>query len=274
MSCGPPAGPGPGVRPVPLRLPGQHVRRDGHRHSEGIPIRSGPRRAARPRSCRCSCCTTTRSCRGRHQGRGSLDAKDNGVVATDEYLLSSGPYATKRTPGATTGWCYTRKRLEDLDWMMPTVLVNHFPMVREPCDVMFYPEFSLWCGTTATRDWHTRFTTRCVRSTAPAFRAPRGTTGCASKRSRWAIRGSGADASLLSLAPAGAAGPELRPLSQRLRRPFRHHPEMQAQSAQFRTGGRGGHDAADRPVAARRCGPPRRSTPTYPVWRRCPKRSR
>ena len=34
-------------------------------------------------------------------------------------------------------------------------------MVREPCDAMFYPEFSLWCGTTATSDWHTRYNAVC-----------------------------------------------------------------------------------------------------------------
>ena len=50
--------------------------------------------------------------------------------------LSSEPYATKEA------WCrdrlaYTRNRLEDLDWMTPTVQVNHFPLVRDPCDVLF-----------------------------------------------------------------------------------------------------------------------------------------
>ena len=45
--------------------------------------------------------------------------------------------------------------------MTPTVLVNHFPMVREPCDALFYPEFSLWCGTTQTADWHTRYNAVC-----------------------------------------------------------------------------------------------------------------
>ena len=55
----------------------------------------------------------------------------------------------------------TRKKLEDLDWMTPTVLVNHFPMVRQPCDALFLPEFSLWCGTTETADWHTRYNAVC-----------------------------------------------------------------------------------------------------------------
>jgi 3',5'-cyclic AMP phosphodiesterase CpdA len=34
-------------------------------------------------------------------------------------------------------------------------------MVREPCDSLFYPEFSLWCGTTETADWHTRYNAIC-----------------------------------------------------------------------------------------------------------------
>ena len=87
-------------------------------------------------------------------------ARERNVVGTDEFLLSSEPYATR------DAWCRdrvarTRKRLEDLDWMTPTVLVNHFPLVREPCEAMFYPEFSLWCGTTATADWHTRYNAVC-----------------------------------------------------------------------------------------------------------------
>ena len=94
------------------------------------------------------------------KAEGLAIAKERNVVATDEFLMSSEPYATN------DAWCrdrlaHTRKRLDDLDWMMPTVLVNHFPMVREPCDVLFYPEFSLWCGTTATEDWHTRYNAIC-----------------------------------------------------------------------------------------------------------------
>jgi 3',5'-cyclic AMP phosphodiesterase CpdA len=82
------------------------------------------------------------------------------VVCTDEFLLSCEPYATR------DAWCRdrladTRARLEELDWMVPTVLVNHFPLVRQPCEMLFYPEFSLWCGTTQTADWHTRHNALC-----------------------------------------------------------------------------------------------------------------
>jgi 3',5'-cyclic AMP phosphodiesterase CpdA len=94
------------------------------------------------------------------KAEGLAIARDNNVVATDEFLLSCEPDATR------DAWCadrlaYTRARLEDLDWMVPTVLVNHFPLVREPCDMLFYPEFALWCGTAATADWHTRYNALC-----------------------------------------------------------------------------------------------------------------
>ena len=94
------------------------------------------------------------------KAEGLAIARERNVVATDEFLLSPEPYPTREA------WCRdrlaaTRKRLDELDWMTPTVLVNHFPLVREPCDALFYPEFSLWCGTTKTADWHTRYNAVC-----------------------------------------------------------------------------------------------------------------
>jgi 3',5'-cyclic AMP phosphodiesterase CpdA len=87
-------------------------------------------------------------------------ARERNIVGTDEFLLSAEPYATR------DAWCrdrvkQTREKLEDLDWLTPSILVNHFPLVREPCDAMFYPEFAMWCGTTATKDWHTRYNALC-----------------------------------------------------------------------------------------------------------------
>ena len=40
---------------------------------------------------------------------------------------------------------------------MPTVLVNHFPLVREPTAVLRYPVFAQWCGTVRTADWPARY---------------------------------------------------------------------------------------------------------------------
>ncbi|BDH56962.1 hypothetical protein MTP03_19010 [Tsukamurella sp. PLM1] len=33
---------------------------------------------------------------------------------------------------------------------------------REPTEVLFYPDFQLWCGTVETRDWHTRHRAEAV----------------------------------------------------------------------------------------------------------------
>jgi 3',5'-cyclic AMP phosphodiesterase CpdA len=83
-------------------------------------------------------------------------ARARHVVGSDERLLHADPY-----PGRDA-WCaarlqVTEPRLAALDPGQPTILVNHFPLVREPTRVLWYPEFALWCGTTATADWHRRF---------------------------------------------------------------------------------------------------------------------
>jgi len=78
-----------------------------------------------------------------------------GVVCTDEMVLHADPY-----PGRAE-WCAARvaaseRRLAALAGI-PTVLVSHWPLVREPTRVLRHPEFALWCGTDATADWHRRF---------------------------------------------------------------------------------------------------------------------
>ncbi|CAM4030190.1 MULTISPECIES: metallophosphoesterase family protein [Tsukamurella] len=83
-------------------------------------------------------------------------ARENNVVATDEFLLSAEPYATR------DAWCrarleYTRRRLAALPADTKTVLINHWPLRREPTEVLFYPDFALWCGTVETADWHVRY---------------------------------------------------------------------------------------------------------------------
>ncbi|CAM3830413.1 metallophosphoesterase family protein [Tsukamurella ocularis] len=88
-------------------------------------------------------------------------AKEKSVVATDEFLLSPEPYATR------DAWCrarleYTRRRLAALPAGTRTVLVNHWPLRREPTEVLFYPDFALWCGTVETRDWHVRYDAEAV----------------------------------------------------------------------------------------------------------------
>ncbi|GAA2989018.1 metallophosphoesterase [Streptosporangium longisporum] len=83
-------------------------------------------------------------------------AYDKGVVCTDEMLLHPDPYPTR------DAWCEARvaeteRRLEARTPGVPTVLVNHYPLVRDPTLVLYHPEFAIWCGTERTADWHLRF---------------------------------------------------------------------------------------------------------------------
>ncbi|MFJ8650548.1 metallophosphoesterase family protein [Streptomyces sp. NPDC093546] len=88
-------------------------------------------------------------------------AGDAGVLCTDEMYLHPDPYPSREA------WCRARvaateARLAALPPDLPTVLVNHFPLVREPTRVLRYPEFALWCGTEATEDWPVRFRAAAV----------------------------------------------------------------------------------------------------------------
>jgi 3',5'-cyclic AMP phosphodiesterase CpdA len=88
-------------------------------------------------------------------------AHGTGIVCNDEYLLHPDPHPSREE------WCRARveltaRRLDAVDPALPTVLVNHFPLVREPTRVLRYPEFAQWCGTEATADWHVRYRARAV----------------------------------------------------------------------------------------------------------------
>jgi 3',5'-cyclic AMP phosphodiesterase CpdA len=88
-------------------------------------------------------------------------AHEAGVVCVDEYLLHPDPFPSRKA------WCASRvtateRRLEATNPDLPTVLVNHFPLLVEPTRVLRHPEFAQWCGTVATADWHTRFRATAV----------------------------------------------------------------------------------------------------------------
>ncbi|MDC0768174.1 metallophosphoesterase family protein [Streptomyces sp. HD] len=88
-------------------------------------------------------------------------ADEAGVICTDEFLLDPDPWPSREA------WCRariaeTRVRLDALVDGPPTVLLNHFPLVREPTRALRHPEFALWCGTTATADWPVRYRAAAV----------------------------------------------------------------------------------------------------------------
>lgn len=88
-------------------------------------------------------------------------AHDAGVVCVDEYLLHPDPFPSREA------WCAARvaeteRRLEATDPALPTVLINHFPLIAAPTRVLRHPEFAQWCGTERTADWHVRFRATAV----------------------------------------------------------------------------------------------------------------
>jgi hypothetical protein len=95
----------------------------------------------------------------RTKEEGLAYAHRTGVVCNDEFLLHPDPYPSR------DAWCrarvaLTERRLEATvaeESGLPLVLVNHYPLVREPTRILHYPEFAQWCGTELTADWHLRF---------------------------------------------------------------------------------------------------------------------
>ncbi|THA26316.1 metallophosphoesterase [Streptomyces sp. RKND-216] len=88
-------------------------------------------------------------------------ADEAGVICSDEFMLRPDPYPSREA------WCRARvaateARLAEIPSDRDTVLINHWPLIREPTRVLWHPEFALWCGTTATADWHRRFRARTV----------------------------------------------------------------------------------------------------------------
>lgn len=83
------------------------------------------------------------------------------MVCSDEVLLHPDPYPSREN------WCWvrieqTKRRLYARDPALPTVLVNHFPLVREPTRVLYCQEFTRWCGTDKTADRHRAFNAAVV----------------------------------------------------------------------------------------------------------------
>ncbi len=128
---------------------------------------------------------------------GLTAARAAGVVCTDEFLLYPDPYHSRAE------WCadrvaMTEQRLAGHDDGVPLVLVNHWPLIREPTRALRYPEFALWCGTTRTAGWHTRFDVAAVvyghlhiprRATYDAVRFEEVSIGYPAEWQRFGLRG-------------------------------------------------------------------------------------
>lgn len=90
-------------------------------------------------------------------------AREGGPVCSDEQFLPADPHASR------SAWCAARvsataARLDALGDGVPNILVNHWPLRRDLARLPRIPRFSIWCGTTRTEDWHTRYNARAVIS--------------------------------------------------------------------------------------------------------------
>lgn len=84
-----------------------------------------------------------------------------GVVCADEALLHPDPYS------CIEAWCWARvestaARLAAIPDHQQTVLISHFPLRRDLAVLPAIPQFTPWCGTTLTEDWHRRFRAAAV----------------------------------------------------------------------------------------------------------------
>lgn len=110
--------------------------------------------------------------RGQSRADALARARANRVVASDEFLIDPAPYPD------VAAWCRERlvattTRLAALDPAHPTVLVNHWPLVRDPTRILQHQDFALWCGTDQTADWHRRY--RAAASVYGHLHIPRST---------------------------------------------------------------------------------------------------
>tara|TARA_R110002096_G_scaffold147740_12_gene308105 strand:+ start:920 stop:1750 length:831 start_codon:yes stop_codon:yes gene_type:complete len=88
-------------------------------------------------------------------------AKEGRAACADEMYLNPTPFASREA------WCKAlcadaEARLEALDPLLLTILVNHYPLRQDLVRMRRIPRFSPWCGTTATSDWPARFRAQTV----------------------------------------------------------------------------------------------------------------
>lgn len=96
-----------------------------------------------------------RACQEQSKKESLARARAAGIVCSDELLLITDPYPSIEE------WCMARVELSRAKLTSlgeaPVVLVNHFPLLRELTNPLYYPEFAQWCGTRLTAGWHKEF---------------------------------------------------------------------------------------------------------------------
>ncbi|MCH9650987.1 MAG: metallophosphoesterase [Deltaproteobacteria bacterium] len=89
-------------------------------------------------------------------------ASESGVMCSDEILLHYHPHPSREA------WCAARLTLSErrLEAAAASgdelILINHWPLREDLVHLRRIPRFSIWCGSKATEDWHTRFNAAVV----------------------------------------------------------------------------------------------------------------
>jgi len=89
-------------------------------------------------------------------------AAESGIMCSDEILLHAEPHSSR------AAWCDARLKVSEDRLVRAAatgdrlVLINHWPLRQDLLFLRRIPRFSLWCGTTRTEDWHTRFNAAAV----------------------------------------------------------------------------------------------------------------
>lgn len=84
-------------------------------------------------------------------------AAETKVQCADELLLSPAPYPTR------DAWCHARVAETEARLTAAStegarlILMGHFPLRPDLAVLPRVPRFTIWCGTTKTAGWHTRF---------------------------------------------------------------------------------------------------------------------
>ena len=90
-------------------------------------------------------------------------AAEEGIVCADEHLLHPHPFVS-REDWCTNRCALTTARLSRVEGDSTLILIGHFPLRQELAVLPRVPRFCIWCGTTLTQDWHTRFNATVVVS--------------------------------------------------------------------------------------------------------------
>lgn len=79
-------------------------------------------------------------------------AEEEGLRCADEDMLRPDPYASisERCAAACDR---AEARFREIPRELRTVLVNHYPLLREHAVLPRIPRFSIWCGTRRTEPW-------------------------------------------------------------------------------------------------------------------------